>query len=126
MGLEIDFSTLIDKLDEIERKLKTEVIDNALEKGADIILEAQKETVIVDTGHLERSLGKGEISGSGTNKKISIGIEDGDEDSIRYGYYQEYGNSSMNGRKWMKKAWNTSVSEANKVIVESLAKDLFE
>lgn len=125
MGLEIDFSTLIDKLDEIERKLKTEVIDNALEKGADIILEAQKETVPVDTGHLERSLGKGEISGSGTNKKISIGIEDGDEDSIRYGYYQEYGNSSMNGRKWMKKAWNTSV-EANKVIGESLAKDLFE
>lgn len=125
MGLEIDFSTLIDKLDEIERKLKTEVIDNALEKGADIIVEAQKETVTVDTGHLERSLGKGEISGSGTNKKISIGIEDGDEDSIRYGYYQEYGNSSMNGRKWMKKAWNKSVSEANKVIGESLAKDLF-
>ena len=86
MGFEIDFSELIDKLDEIERKLKTEIIDNALEKGADVILEAQKETVSIDTGHLERSLGKGELSGSGTNKKISIGIEDGDEDSIRYGY----------------------------------------
>ncbi len=124
MGLEIDFSTLIDKLDEIERKLKTEVIDNALEKGADIILEAQKETVPVDTGHLERSLGKGEISGSGTNKKITIGIENGDE-SIRYGYYQEYGTSNMVGKKWMKKAWNKSVSEANKAIGESLAEDLF-
>ena len=126
MGLEIDFSTLIDKLDEIERKLKTEVIDNALEKGADIILKAQKKTVPVDTGHLEQSLGKGKISGSGTNKKISIGIENGNDESIRYGYYQEYGNSSMNGRKWMKKALNSSVSEANKAIGESLAKDLFE
>ena len=126
MGFEIDFSELIDKLDEIERKLKTEVIDNALEKGADVILESQKETVPVDTGHLEQSLGKGKISGSGTNKKITVGIENGDDESIRYGYYQEYGTSDMVGKKWMKKAWNKSVSEANKAISESLAKDLFE
>lgn len=126
MGFEIDFSELIDKLDEIERKLKTEIIDNALEKGADVILESQKETVPVDTGHLEQSLGKGKISGSGTNKKITVGIENGDDESIRYGYYQEYGTSDMVGKKWMKKAWNKSVSEANKAIGESLAKDLFE
>ncbi len=126
MGFEIDFSELIDKLDEIERKLKTEIIDNALEKGADVILESQKETVPVDTGHLEQSLGKGKISGSGTNKKITVGIENGDDESIRYGYYQEYGTSDMVGKKWMKKAWNKSVSEANKAISESLAKDLFE
>lgn len=127
MGFEIDFSELIDKLDEIERKLKTEIIDNALEKGADVILESQKETVPVDTGHLEQSLGKGKISGSGTNKKITVGIEKyGDDESIRYGYYQEYGTSDMVGKKWMKKAWNKSVSEANKAIGESLAKDLFE
>ena len=125
MGLEIDFSTLIDKLDEIERKLKTEIIDNALEKGADVILESQKETVPVDTGHLEQSLAKGKIIGSGTNKKITIGIENGDDESIRYGYYQEYGTSNMVGKKWMKKAWNKSVSEANKAIGESLAEDLF-
>lgn len=126
MGFEIDFSELIDKLDEIERKLKTEIIDNALEKGADVILESQKETVPVDTGHLEQSLGKGKISGSGTNKKITVGIENGDDESIRYGYYQEYGTSDMVGKKWMKKAWNKSVSEANKAIGESLAEDLFE
>ena len=126
MGFEIDFSELIDKLDEIERKLKTEVIDNALEKGADVILKAQKEAVPVDTGNLQDSLDKGDKTGSGTNRKITIGIQNGGDESIRYGYYQEYGNSSMNGRKWMKKAWNTSVSEANKAIGESLAKDLFE
>lgn len=125
MGFEIDFSELIDKLDEIERKLKTEVIDNALEKGADVILEAQKEAVPIDTGNLQDSLDKGDKTGSGTNRKITIGIQNTDDESIRYGYYQEYGNSSMNGRKWMKKAWNKSVSEANKVIGESLAKDLF-
>ena len=126
MGFEIDFSELIDKLDEIERKLKTEVIDNALEKGANIILEAQKKTVPVDTGNLQDSLDKGDKTGSGTNRKITIGIQNTGDESIRYGYYQEYGNSSMNGRKWMKKAWNKSVSEANKAIVESLAEDLFE
>ena len=126
MGFEIDFSELIDKLDEIERKLKTEVIDNALEKGANIILEAQKKTVPVDTGNLQDSLDKGDKTGSGTNRKITIGIQNTDDESIRYGYYQEYGNSSINGRKWMKKAWNKLVSEANKAIVESLAEDLFE
>lgn len=125
MGLEIDFSTLIDKLDEIERKLKTEVIDNALEKGADTILEAQKETVPIDTGNLQDSLDKGDKTGSGTNRKITVGIENGDDESIRYGYYQEYGTSDMVGKKWMKKAWNKSVSEANKAIGESLVKDLF-
>ena len=31
----------------------------------------------------------------------------------------------MVGKKWMKKAWNKSVSEANKVICESLAEDIF-
>ena len=126
MGFEIDFSELIDKLDEIERKLKTEVIDNALEKGANIILEAQKKTVPVDTGNIQDSLDKKDKTGSGTNRKITIGIQNTDDESIRYGYYQEYGNSSINGRKWMKKACNKSVSEANKAIVESLAEDLFE
>ena len=125
MGFEIDFSTLIDKLDEIEHKLKTEVIDNALEKGADVILKAQKEDVPVDTGNLQNSLGKGDKTGSGTNRKITVGIENGDDESIRYGYYQEYGTSDMVGKKWMKKAWNKSVSEANKAICESLAEDLF-
>ena len=125
MGFEIDFSALIDKLDEIERKLKTEVIDNALEKGADVILKAQKEAVPVDTGNLQGSLDKGDKTGSGTNRKITVGIENANDELIRYGYYQEYGTSDMVGKKWMKKAWNKSVSEANKVICESLAEDLF-
>ena len=125
MGFEIDFSELIDKLDEIERKLKTEVIDNALEKGADIILKAQKEAVPIDTGNLQDSLDKGDKTGSGTNRKITVGIENGNEESISYGYYQEYGTSDMIGKKWMKKAWNKSVREANRKISESLAEDLF-
>lgn len=125
MGFEIDFGALFDRLEEIEKKASGQAIDNALEKGAEVILEAQKETVPVDTGHLEQSLAKGKIIGSGTNKKITIGIENGDDESIRYGYYQEYGTSNMVGKKWMKKAWNKSVSEANKAIGESLAEDLF-
>lgn len=125
MGFEIDFGALFDRLEEIEKKASGQAIDNALEKGAEVILEAQKETVPVDTGHLEQSLAKGKIIGSGTNKKITIGIENEYDESIRYGYYQEYGTSNMVGKKWMKKAWNKSVSEANKAIGESLAEDLF-
>ena len=125
MGFEIDFGALFDRLEEIEKKASGQAIDNALEKGAEVILEAQKETVPVDTGHLEQSLAKGKIIGSGTNKKITIGIENEYDESITYGYYQEYGTSNMVGKKWMKKAWHKSVSEANKAIGESLAEDLF-
>ncbi|HJF34497.1 MAG TPA: HK97 gp10 family phage protein [Clostridium perfringens] len=128
MALTFDFDELYNKLEVLDKKVSNEVIENALNKGAEVVLQAQKETVPVrkgpEGGNLKRSLNKGKISGSGTKKKISIGIENAKERELIYGYYQEYGTSSMVGKKWMKRAWQQSVKKANEEIEKSLADDL--
>ncbi|WP_270940884.1 HK97-gp10 family putative phage morphogenesis protein [Romboutsia lituseburensis] len=124
MGLEFDFSSVIAKFEELERKAQKDISTNALNKGAEILLEGQKETVPKDIGELEASLDKGKIKGAGTKAKITIGIENADEDVVRYGYYQEYGSEVMIGKKWMKEAWNKSIKQASEAIKESIVKDL--
>ncbi|WP_158250039.1 HK97 gp10 family phage protein [Clostridioides difficile] len=42
MSLECNFSDLINKLVNMEKKVKKEIADKALDKGADIILQGQK------------------------------------------------------------------------------------
>lgn len=122
------FSEVYDKLEELDKKISSEIIDNALNKGADLILKTQKEEVPVrngpEGGKLRKSLAKGKISGSGTKKKIQVGIENAKEREVIYGYYQEHGTSKMVGKKWMKRAWQKSVKKANKEIKKSLVQDL--
>lgn len=124
MGLTCNFQDIIDKLEELERKAQKEISTNALNAGADILLEGQIETVPEDTGELKASLDKGKIKGSGTKSKITVGIESDNKDVIRYGYYQEYGTENMIGKKWMKKAWNKNIKQASEAIKESIIKDL--
>lgn len=123
MGLEIDFSSVIAKFEELEKRAKQNMSKKALDKGSNIILEAQKITVSKDTGELEKALDKGKFK-NGVNSSIEIGIESGNEDVTRYGYYQEYGNSNMLGKKWMKIAWNNSIQDASDAIKESIKEDL--
>lgn len=128
MGTTFNFDEIYNKLEALERKVSNEIIENALNKGSEPVLKAQRETVPVrsgpEGGKLRRSLGKGKISGSGTRKKMQIGIENAKEREIIYGYYQEHGTSKMVGKKWMKRAWQKSVKKANEEIKKSLVKDL--
>lgn len=117
---------MIDKLDDLERKAKGNIATNALNKGADVILKGQIEKAPEDSGKLKSSLDKTGIKGNGTKSKIQIGIENGDKDTLRYGYYQEYGTENMVGKKWMKSAWNDSIKKANEAIKESIIKDLLK
>ncbi|CEK33582.1 HK97-gp10 family putative phage morphogenesis protein [Paraclostridium sordellii] len=126
MGLTYDFGTLLDKLEEMEKKIQKDVAINALNKGADVILKSQIEKVPIDSGELTASLDKTNVKGNGNKAKINIGIENGDKDTIRYGYYQEYGTENMIGKKWMKSAWNEGIKEASETIKESIANDLLK
>lgn len=126
MGLKYDFSALLDKLEDMEKKIQKDVATNALNKGADVLLKAQIEKAPLDSGELTASLDKTNIKGNGLKSKINVGIENGDKDTVRYGYYQEYGTENMVGKKWMKSAWNESIKEANEAIKESIIKDLLK
>jgi HK97 gp10 family phage protein len=125
VAINFDMSQLLDILDDLDKKVKKDISKNALNAGADVILEGQQANVPVDSGDLKESLDKGKVKG-GANAKINIGIEKGDKDTLRYGYYQEYGTESMIGKKWMKSAWNDSKDQALEKIKESIINDLIE
>ena len=80
----------------------------------------------VDTSALKKSLGEIKKEGSKTNRKIHLGSTSTNRKIVERAYYQEYGNSSMNGKKWMKKSYNKSKDEATDAIANSLADNLFK
>ena len=108
MGIEFNFEELEDALVGISKKMGEDIIDEALDAGADIVLDSMNKNVPVDTGALKDSLGEIKKEGSKTNRKIHLGSTSTDRSIVERAYYQEYGNSSMNGKKWMKKSYNQS------------------
>ncbi|MDI3042744.1 HK97 gp10 family phage protein [Clostridioides difficile] len=129
MGLEVDFSKVQERLQEIGKKAGKEVSDKALKEGGGVMLEALKEEVrvnVYDTGELYNSLELGVIKGSDTNRKIEIGSQSNDREIIARNYYNEYGNSNMIGKKQNKKAFEDSKIKANEAIKESLKENLLK
>ncbi|MCE4883726.1 HK97 gp10 family phage protein [Clostridioides difficile] len=118
------FSTLQQKLENLEKKVSNEVVDKALDGGSEVLLNGQKETVPVLTGNLLQSLGVFDKKGSGANKKVDIGIAHNKDRSATYGYYQNYGTEKMAGNGWMQKAWNMKIGEASTKIKEILRESL--
>ena len=125
MGLKFDFSDLEDALVGISKKASEQILDNALDAGAKPILKSMDKNVPVDTGKLKGSLGVIKKEGSGVNRKIHLGSTSADREIVARAYYQEYGNSNMNGKKWLKKSYNQSKEDAINAIGDSLAKNLF-
>lgn len=125
-GLNFNFDGLMDKINKLEKKASKELLDNALDKGAEVLLKEQLKTVPVDSHELEKTLDKGKRSGTGANRSIKVGIINGSKEVHAYGYYQEYGTIHINGKKWMKKAFKNSLKEARKAIADSIVKDLKE
>ena len=126
MGIEFNFEELEDALVGISKKMGEAIIDEALDAGADIVLESMNKYVPVDTKALKKSLGEIKKEGSKTNRKIHLGSTSTDRSIVDRAYYQEYGNSSMNGKKWMKKSYYHSKDKAIKAIGDSLAENLFK
>lgn len=129
MGMNFDFSKIISKFEELEKKSQNSMAENALNAGADILVEELKQEIasnVYDTGKLYESIGKSKITGSGANKKIEIGSQSNNTEIIARNFYQEHGNAYMIGKKHNKRAFDNSKKEANEKIKESLIKDLFE
>lgn len=126
MGLIFDMEKLEDALAGINKKASEQILDKALDEGAKPVLKAMDKNVPIDTGELSDSLGEIKKEGSKTNRKIHLGSTSNDRKIVERAYYQEYGNSSMNGKKWMKKSYNKSKDEAIDVIANSLADNLFK
>lgn len=126
MGLEFNLSDLEDALTGISKKISEQILDNALDAGANPVLKAMDNNVPVDTSELKKSLGEIKKDGSKTNRKIHLGSRSSDREIVARAYYQEYGNSNMNGKKWMKKSYNQSREKAITAISDYLAKNLFK
>lgn len=126
MGIKFDIEELEDALVGISKKASEQLLDKALDAGAKPVLKSMDKNVPVDTGALKRSLGEIKKEGNKLNRKIHLGSTSTDRKIVERAYYQEYGNSSMNGKKWMKKSYNKSKDEAIDAIANSLAKNLFK
>lgn len=126
MGIKFDIEELEDALVGISKKASEQLLDKALDAGAKPVLKSMDKNVPVDTGALKRSLGEIKKEGNKLNRKIHLGSTSTDRKIVERAYYQEYGNSSMNGKKWMKKSYNKSKDEAIDAIANSLTKNLFK
>lgn len=126
MGLIFNMEELEDALAGINKKASEQILDKALDEGAKPVLKSMDKNVPVDTSALKNSLGEIKKEGSKTNRKIHLGSTSSDRKIVERAYYQEYGNSSMNGKKWMKKSYNKSKDEAIDAIANSLANNLFK
>jgi len=126
MGLTFNIEELEEALVGISKKASEELLDKALDSGAKLVLKSMDKNVPVDTGELRKSLGEIKKEGSKTSRTVHLGSTSTNRKIVERAYYQEYGNSSMNGKKWMKKSYNQSKEEAINAIGDSLAKNLFK
>lgn len=126
MGFEFNFEELEDALIGMSKKASEQVLDRALDAGSKPVLKAMDKNVPIDTGELSDSLGEIKKDGNKANRKIHLGSTSTKRKVVERAYYQEYGNSSMLGKKWMKKSYEQSKDEAVEAIAESLGNSLFK
>ena len=124
MGLKVDFKKVNIGLENLAKKAQKTLLDKSLIAGSKPILKSMDRHVPVDSSALKDNLGVIKIDGSGTKRKIHIGIDSDDRDIVERGYYQEFGNKNMIGKHWMKKSFNEAKSEANEEIKKVLIKEL--
>ena len=115
---------LLNKFQELEKKAQRNIADKALDKASDIVKSTMIDLAPEYTGALKSAIDKGNLKGSGTNRKIEVGNINGDSEVTRYWYYQENGTTVMNPTKFTKKSFQNSVSDANEVIKQVIIEEL--
>ena len=108
------------------KKLAKMLIDKALDAAAVPMLKKLDKNVPYDTYELQNSLGEIRKEGNKINRKILLGSSSDKRDVVARAFYQEYGNSYMNGKKWMKKSYNEAEAESLGAMSKSLADNLFK
>lgn len=124
MAIVIDFDTVRNKLSSLQKKVENQVIEKALEAGAEIVQKEIKEYAPVKTGHLRDSIGVINTIGKGKYKRIQIGIATRNRDVILRGFYNEYGTRGIIGNRWMKRGFNSAYPRATKAIIKSIQESL--
>ncbi len=130
MGLKVDFKEVRSKMDAMSKKIATNLADECLDAAEKPLIEAMKTNCPYNPKnsgtHLKDTLDKIKRTGSGSSRKSNVGINSNDRKIIERGYYQEHGHSRMVGKKWMKKSFELSKSEANQEIIKVLKEKLFK
>lgn len=126
MGLIFSFEEVENALSKLDRKLKNDISDKALDAGVKPVLKELDKNVPVDTGELSDSLGEQKRTGTGAKRKVELGSTSKDRRIVERAYYQEHGHSSMIGKKWMKRSFQNSKDKALEAIGESIAKELMK
>nr|WP_034438551.1 HK97-gp10 family putative phage morphogenesis protein [Clostridium ihumii] len=106
---------LIEKIEEMGKQgVKAE--NRALKKAGQIILEEARINTPKKTGKLKKGLKLSGIREKGTSKYVLVGIQKGDNSSIFYGKFLEFGTSKMPAKPFMSPAYESKKKEAQEVI----------
>lgn len=125
MGMTVDFAEVRKKMDEMSKKVAKTLADDCLDAAEKPIKRAMINNVPKDTGKLKSSIDQIKRTGSGAKRKTKVGVKSEDRKIITRGFYQEYGTARMLGKKWMKKSFELSKSEANQEIIKVIREKLF-
>lgn len=116
----------IDKaLRELEPKIAKKVLRQAMRKSMKVVQKAVKENVPVDEGQLRDAIKV--RAGKRSRKGFTIEVQIGEGDFVGdtyYGAFQEYGTSKMEGKGFMRKAFDETAEQARKEAIELIRKGI--
>lgn len=124
MGVVFSMEEIEQRLVSMSKKMQNKAIDEVLEVSSKPVIEEMDNNVPVDTEELKKSLGVIKIAGTGTKRKIHLGSTSKDRKIVERAFYQEYGNSSMLGSKWLKKSYQNTTDEVKKIVAEKIKENL--
>ena len=120
MSLDYNFDTLIDKLNNMEKRVKGAKTKEILLEGAKPILEGQKSDVPKNTEKLLKTLDTGKFKTKNGQTVLQIGIVNDKDREAVYGYYQHYGTRRMVGKYWITTSFRSRHEQASKAIIKKL------
>jgi HK97 gp10 family phage protein len=117
------------RLDEMGRK-GTKIADNAIMKGATVILDEMKKTSSFSdrTGNLRKKLSISKPVTDNGRKIVKIGINKSDNSEIFYGKFIEYGTTNrgktITAKPYMRPALENKRKEALEIAKNEMKKEL--
>jgi HK97 gp10 family phage protein len=104
-----------------------QVAGQALEEGAEVLLEGMRKRVPKDTHNLEENLERTEVRQDGNVSYVDVGLsKDADAKTARYGNAQEYGSSNMQAQPYIRPTLDEDMSKARKAMRAVFEKALGE
>jgi HK97 gp10 family phage protein len=110
-------SELLRKLRELPKALENRIVNEALEAGAQPILDTAKALAPVDTGLLRESLKVVTAPVRKNSHLVRVGTEEGDyKGDAFYAAFHELGTTKMPARPYLRPAFDQNVNRAIEII----------